>query len=472
MSNEIRADYGQVLMFPPCLEDWIGAEHPARYIREVVDQMDLAGMGFKVRTAEVGRPSYAVDLLLKVWLYGYWEGVRTSRKLEGACRKDVGLLWLTGMHYPDHNSLWRFMNENREAFKEVFLQTVRVAMKSGLVGMVLHALDGTKIQARGSTQKMWARGRLEKMLRKLEVRIEEIMQAAEHQERNDGGEYRLPEELADREKLAATIREKLAELNKVGREHMNPVEREVEVVKTTDGKRLGYNAQVVVDDRKGLIVAENVGTEAHDKFQLVEMIEEVERNVGRVADETVADGGYFSGEQLAKAEEKNYPVLVNLAEVKKAQDNGGAYHVSQFTYVGERDCWICPEGKELKYERTQYRSDRRYKVRIYRCQSFRQCPVRWLCSQDQNGRTVKLTPYAPAVHRQEEKQQASAKRDLLARRMSIVEPIFSWIKHLMHFRRWTVGGLEKVRAQWNLVCAVVNLKKMHHVWQAEKLRLA
>jgi hypothetical protein len=215
-----------------------------------------------------------------------------------------------------------------------------------------------------------------------------------------------------------------------------------------------------------------VVTEAHDKFQLVEMIEEVERNVGRVAEETVADGGYFSGEQLAKAEAKNYPVVVNLAEVEKAQDKGGTYHVSQFTYVPEQDCWICPEGKELKYERTQYRKDRRYEVGIYRCQSFQQCPVRWLCSKDQNGRTVKLTPYAPAVHRQEEKQRTTGKQNLLTRRMSIAEPIFSWIKHLMYFRRWTVGGLAKVQAQWNLVCATVNLKKMHHVWKAEKLQLA
>src|SRR5512142_632783 len=343
MSHEIRADYSQTMLFPPSLEDWIPADHPARFMRVIVDQLDLQMMGFRVREPDdEGRPNYAADLLLKVWLYGYLERIRSSRRLEKACRQHVALIWLTGMNYPDHNSLWRFWRDNRKVLKEVFQQTVKLAVRAGLVDMAMNAVDGTKITARASTHAVWNRKRLQKLEQQLEQRVAEGMKEVDQAEKSESGEYRLPEELSDALKLRETVREKLAEMAKQEREHMNPAEPEAQMMKNHEGTRLAYNAQVVADAKAGIIVAPEVTADANDKLQLSPMLEKVKENMGRVAVETTADSGYFSGEQLAEAEKKGCEVLVNLEGVSPSEEEQGSYHTSRFAYDPERDCLVCP----------------------------------------------------------------------------------------------------------------------------------
>ncbi len=128
MGHEIRADYDRVLMFSPCVEDWVGPEHPACFIRDIVDDMDLEAMGFCVPSTEVGRAGYAADLMLKARLYGYFNGIRTTRKLDKACREHMGLIRLTGMTTSDHNALWRFLNANRKLISQVFKRSANLAL--------------------------------------------------------------------------------------------------------------------------------------------------------------------------------------------------------------------------------------------------------------------------------------------------------------------------------------------------------
>jgi hypothetical protein len=352
--------------------------------------------------------------------------------------------------------------------KEVFRQTIRVAAKAELIGMTLHALDGTKITARASTDKMWGRKLLEKKLARLDKSILEMTAEVERSEKKEGDEYKLPEELIGKQKLQGVIREKLAELEKEGREHMHPGERDAKVMKNQEGTRLGYNSQAVVDGKIGLIVAADVTNEQNDKHQLTPMLERVQEELGSVAEETVADSGYWSGEQLAKAEEAHFPVLVNLDEVKAERELAGAYGSSNFSYDKEKDCYVCPRGEVLNYERTRTASG----GRAYRCHNCRDCPVRSECSSDKAGRSVERSPYIEARERQEEKQKDNAKKDLLRQRMKTVEPVFAVMKELLGFRRYTVGGLDKVRPQWWFVCSLVNLLRIYPLWRAGELEFS
>ena len=465
MSHEIRANYNQTWLLPPSLDEMLSQDHPARFIREFVDMLDLDTMGFKMRKGEEGRPNYAPDLLLKVWLYGYIERIRSSRRLEKACRHDMALIWLTGMNYPDHNSLWRFWNGNRKPLKQVFRQTIKVAAKADLIGMALHALDGTKIAAKASTDRMWGRKHLRERLGRLEKSILEMTAEVDRSEKEEGGEYRLPDELANKEKLRAAIKEKLAELEKEEREHMHPKERDARVMRNHEGTRLGYNSQAVVDEKSRLVVATDVTNEENDKHQLVPMMERVQEEFKKGAEETVADAGYCSGEQLAKAEAANLPVIVSMDGIAAQKEGADPYHCSRFSYDKERDCYVCPRGEGLSYEKTR----KQVESRVYRCRSFRTCPVREQCSKDQGGRSVERSPYADVMHRQKEKQSMPVKKELLKQRMRIVEPVFAVVKERLGFRRYTTGGLDNVRSQWSFICAVVNLLRLYPLWRVGEL---
>ena len=352
MSQEIRAHYDQIDLLPQCLEDWVPRDHPARFIREFVDALDLGALGFRVRESEEGRPNYAADLLLKVWLYGYLTRMRSTRELERACREHLSLLWLTGRHAPDHNTLWRFWKENGGALRQVFRQGVKVAAEHGLIGLICHAVDGTKIRAASSRRGVEHRPELEQALGQVEASIREMERAVEAGEAEEEGEYRLPPELQAAQQLRQAIQASLGRMREVQREHLNPQELEARVMPCEGRKELAYNAQVVVDEASGLMVAEDVTNEENDHHQLVPMLEEVEENLGQVAAETVADGGYQSVVGLAEAEAKAYPVLVHMGQ-EAGSKRGGPYHSSRFSYEASPDVVLCPRGERLKFERVK-----------------------------------------------------------------------------------------------------------------------
>jgi len=466
MSQEIRANYDQMDLLPQCLEDWVPKDHPARFIREFVDALDLAELGLEQRESEEGRPPYAADLLLKVWVYGYLSRIHSTRELEKACREHLGLLWLTGRNDPDHNTLWRFWRDNRRALREVFRQVVQVAKRNQLLGLICHAVDGTKIRAASSRRTMEHAKELKEDLVKVEASIQEMERAVEQAEAEEAGEYRLPQALAEKQQLREAIRDSLARMKAVGRKHLHPEESEARMMKCEGRLEPAYNAQVVVDAQQQLIVAEALVNEENDAHQLTGMIGEAQQHLGEAAQETLADGGYASAEELGKAQEKGYGVLVSLKDPSQV----GEFHTSRFQYDAEQDEAICPRGERLSFQGLRRHRQKPYPLRVYRCQNFRDCPVREACTRDRHGRLIEMGPYHDAVARQRQKQAEKEKQQLLRKRQGIVEPVFGTIKQAMGFRRFTVRGMEKVKTQWSLVCTAFDLRKLYALWAEGKLQ--
>jgi transposase len=459
MSREIRPDYETQYLFPRSLEEWVGPDHPARFVREFVDALDLSTLGLTDeqearRHDPNGRPHYAADLLLKIWLYGYMYRIRSSRALERGCRETLPLVWLAGTHEPDHNTLWRFWKRYQPVIRQVFLQSVRVAMEADLVGMALQAVDGTKIKSAGAKRSAWHKADLEKLLAKVESDIAGLEKQIAEAGEEAGPDDRLPDTLKNRENLRNRIQESLAVLKKAEAEHHHPLDPDARMMVSHGRTEFAYNAQAMVDQQIGVIVAADVTDEANDEHQLEPMLEQTEKNTGGFAETTVADSGYHTAEGLAAAEALGADVVV---AVKQKMHELGPYHTTRFTYDEATDSVQCPQGQTLPRAGTRRHKDKPSPLNTYRCRVGATCPVAAQCTRDRHGRIIEISPHHGAVVRNREHPNARA---LLRERQMIVERVFAEIKETLGLRRWTVRGLEPVKGQWSMMCAAFNLRRM------------
>jgi transposase len=470
VSRAIRPDYAQLLLLPPSIDDWVPKEHPVRLVRDVVDSLDLAALGLREFTdGEVGRPHYAPDLLLKVWLFGWMERVRSSRALERACMRDVAFIWLTGNLHPDHNTLWRFFRDNKAAFRKLFKLIVKLAVKAELVGFALHALDGTKIGSASSMDTAQHRKVLQERLKKLDRIVDESIAATTEAERSEQGSYALPEGLRDAQARKKKVTELLAELDEAETSHRHRQDPQARVMKTRKGMILGFNAQAVVDATSDLVLAAEVSGDETDHALLVPMLDQVRENAGKNAEQSVADAGYWGGGQIAEAERRHLPVIVNEQAEPSAK---GELSKSNFVYDAQRNGYVCPRGEFLALEAVaKPTTGRPYARSIYRCRNAT-CPVRSSCTTDKKGRSIKRSEHAEALERNAEKLRDARMLALLHKRKSIVEHIFALAKTIDSFCRFSVRGIDGVRAQWALVCTAINMRKLHAFWLAQRFLVA
>lgn len=464
MAHVIAPNYGEQFLFPPALEDWVPADHPARFLREFVDQLDLPALGFVIPAAVQGRPPYAPGLLLKIWLYGYFNRIRSTRKLEAACNEHLSLVWLTGMIAPDHNSLWRFWRDNKKALRTVFKQTVQVAVRAGCVGMALQALDGTKIQAAASGYSGWNKEYMEKLLAALDSVLDQTELTIFKENADvDTTTCRLPAGLAERKALRDEIKSGLAQLAADQRQHYHPAEPEARRMKVSGANRYAYNAQAVADEKEGIIVACENTRQENDHGQLVSMIEQARENIGVAAQNvtTLGDTGYAAGADLQSAQEKGMAVLA--PPVYPGEDK--PYATQRFHFDAASKTVTCPRGVQLHYQGDTTKYGMR--VERYRCRC-RDCPVRSECTKDVKGRQIEVWPHTSVVQDMRKRLNDPATWRTWRRRGQIIELRFAHLKQHDGFRRWTVWGFEAVKTQWSLLCATLNLRILYRRWRTSQ----
>lgn len=306
-------------LLPASYEEVVPLDHPLRFVAVFVETLSQAKrqeLGIDREPAARGTPRYSPTMLLLVWLGGFMQGTRATRKLEYACRYDMVFRWLTGDQTPDHNTLWRYYAANRKAMRALLRHSVLTAINAGLADLAEQAVDGTKILANAAKERSLTRVELER----LDTRIAEAIADLESQWHGDAEPPppSLPDELANKQALRERIAEALAEVDATDRTtRINQTDIEARMMKTRHGVRPGYNAQTVVVplnvEQAGtsgrLILETSVRTAADDHAHLVEMIAAAQVP-GQPVPRTLADGGYHSGAILEACAQSGYEVVM------------------------------------------------------------------------------------------------------------------------------------------------------------------
>jgi len=455
-------------MFPPTLEELVSDKHEVRFVADFVACLNLRELGIDPEPAVEGRPSFPPRVLLACLLYGFMTRVRSTRKLEQACRERLPFMWLTAMTRPDHNTIWEFYQENRKAMKKLFKKSVLVAIKLGMVGLAEHALDGSKILASAAKDRTFDKKGLEELDRKIQEQIDDL----ERQNKDEDGRHsersgELPAKLRKAGALKSQVGEAMQALAVGEKEKVNLTDGDARFMKTTTGLRVAYNGQVVVEGKSGIIVAEEVVDEPGDNEELLPMLHKVKENLGANAEHNLADGGYFGGENLVQCAKEGLEVVMPEPQAKRKKDSPEqAYHKSKFAYDPEQDIYRCPQGEILTLSHTG--KDRDVETWTYRGRGCKGCAAREQCTKDRKGRTLKRYSYDGLVvaHRQKMKEQPN--KSLSKLRKQIVEPVFGIIKEQMDGRRFLLRGLGNVRGEWSLLCTAYNLRKIFRAWQVRE----
>jgi len=428
---------GQHTLFPLTLDELIPADHVCRVIEAFVVKLDMERVGFvRAEPADTGRPGYDPRDLLKLYVYGYLHQVRSSRRLEAECRRNVEVMWLLGRLVPDYKSIAEFRRMHRDAVSRSGAELVRFARHVGLVKGEWVAIDGSKFRAVASAETVREREAVKRYL--------EQVDAADEQD----------EVVIDPGAVAAAL-EKLKQDR----------EPEAQFMRTRDGIAPAYNVQTAVDSEHGLIVAQQVTTEATDNRTLLPMAEAAKQALG--SPETlniIADAGYSNGEQAAQCEAQGIVPHVPANRAVNNQGDGTLFDRSLFVYDEKTDTFRCPAKKPLT--RKQVLKHKKAIQYAASAQDCRECQLKQRCTIA-DRRYLKRHLHDDILQRMNERATVQLMR---LRRCTVERPfaLLKWV--ILGHPQFLLRGLAGAQVETCLATMAYNLKTMLRVLGASKMQ--
>lgn len=476
----------QTSLLPARLEDYVGSDNSVRAIESFVCALDLVKLGFGHAdrgAKEDGQPPYDPADLLKLYLYGYINQIRSSRRLEREAGRNLELMWLLRSLRPGYRTIANFRKENWEALKATNRSFVLLMRQLGLVGGTVIAIDGSFFHGDASKASIFTRKRLGEQIAKLDQEIEAYRKSLEDNDvaeakkdradgPGDGGGgdgsdigARMAALMAKRSR-AQTDLDRLEENDETQLSLTDPDARLL--VKNGQGIA-GYNVQIAVDDKHKLIVASDVVNDSSDVGQLHAVAKAAKNALGAKTLQALADEGYYSSLELKACEDDGIVAYVPVPEGNGRLEKQGRYSRKDFSYDSNIDVYHCPAGQLLRpmqepWQNASGRIETRYAGSKTICDA---CKVREFClSPKASRRTISRWEHEDVLERHQARMQAA--EEVMRRRSGIVEHPFGTIKCRAGYRHFLLRGFDKVRGEWSLMALCYNFTRALNILGFER----
>jgi transposase len=455
---------GQMYLLPDTIDDYIGEENPIRFLDAFVKQLDLEQLGFvRATAAETGRPGYNPGDLLRLYLYGYLNRIRSSRRLEKEAARNLELMWLLGKLRPDFKTIADFRRDNGAAIRQVCRELTLLCKELDLFGGELIAIDGSRFQAVNGQKRSFGEKKLARLIEEIDAKIEAYLKQLDSQ---DVEEARLRTPTA--EQMQQTLEQwqerkqryqrYQRQLQQSGEKQISLTDPDSRKITRGDSSLVGYNVQVAIDEKHKLIVEHEVTNAVTDQGQLVPMAERAKQTLGVEVLEVVADMGYYDGAEGQKCGAQGLTVYIPKPQTS-ANTKLGLFGKERFTYNPANDAYVCPAGETLTYRFGTEEKGR--KIRYYSTAACRRCTLKAQCTRNKTNRRLTRWEYEDVLERMQ--QRLENHPEMMRKRKAIVEHPFGTIKRGMEQSYFLMRGKKHVSTEMSLSILAYNITRVLNI---------
>jgi len=466
----------QLMLRSVDVEKLVEEGHPVRAIWELVDRSDLESFYETIEAVEgeAGCSAWDPRVLISLWLYAYSRAVSSGREISRRCEYDPAYQWLTGLEVINHHTLSDFRVQHEQALDGLFVQVLGVLSHEGLITLERVMQDGVKVEAGASDKSFRRQETLERHLELAGQQVKEMKEMGEACSPEVRERVAKARERAVRERKER-LESALRELKRIQEGQSSSEKREKARVSTTDpearimqqpggGFAPGYNVQISTDAKATVIVGVGVSQAANDTGELVPALERMEANLGEVPQQVVVDSGFINQGTIRAMEAQGIdligPMPDHASQTVAAMEKRGVspeFFPRAFTYDAERNCYVCPAGRDLAFESQEKGEGSgryRYRAKLADCQS---CPSKGQCCPNSQRRSLVRSEEPPEVRRHREKMASESAREIYKQRSQIAEFPNAWIKEKFGLRQFRLRGLMKVRIEALWACLTYNI---------------
>ena len=467
MNYVAGSDRGEALLLPELLDDYVASENPVRFIDAFVGQLDLSKAGFtNAKLNETGRPPYDPGDLLRLYLYGYLNRVRSSRGLEREASRNLELIWLLRKLRPDFKTVADFRRDNGKAIKAVCREFILLCRKLELFGGELVAIDSTKIRAQNSKGRNYGEAKLKALLAEIENKVsaylkeldqsdaqEEVGNAGSEQPRLSAEE--LKQKIAQLKERKKELQSLAQDLEKSGATQVSLTDPDSRAMSMGHGSTVGYNVQTAVDAKHSLIVDTQVTNTTSDLGALGIMAIKAQEALEANNLSVVADKGYYNGKEVLACDTIGVTAYV-AKPLTSANTARGLYGKESFKYDARNNCYICPANQKLTYRFATNEKGRA--IYYYRASGCKSCLLKTKCTRNKENRTI--TRLAAEEVQERMAERVTANPQIMRRRKAIIEHCFGTIKRSLGYDYFLCRGMANVATEVNLTVLAYNLKRV------------